>query len=110
MQPLSPMRPEEHSALAMENELLRYEVRHLRARLKGAEQEVARLERERADAATGDTAGDAVAMTAPGEAGQAHDDLVWLLQRLNNTPAGFALRRQAGFRTLLERYVEGQQQ
>lgn len=106
MQPLSPMRPEEHSALAMENELLRYEVRHLRARLKGAEQELARAERKRAEGASGETAW----TPAPGEAGQAHDDLVWLLQRLNNTPAGFALRRQSGFRTLLERYVEGREQ
>lgn len=100
MQPLSPVRAEEASALTMENELLRYEVRHLRARLEGAEQELRRAERSDDDASSLATA----PITEPGGE-RASEDLVWLLQRLNTSPLGFALRRQSGFRTLLQRHL-----
>jgi hypothetical protein len=87
---LAPVQPSDAHALAMENELLRHEVRHLRARLN-----------------SGFAAAVIDPETSPRAARneRAHEDLVWLLRRLDSSPAGFGLRRMAGFRTLLERYL-----
>lgn len=93
MTPLEPIRPSDASSVAMENDLLRYEVRHLRARIADLDDRVKDLEENRPGAPT-----------AAGQ--QAHDDLVWLLRRLDTSPAGVALRRVRGFRILRERYLE----
>lgn len=90
MRPLDPVEATEAHALAMENELLRYEVRHLRARLRG----------DFANAVLDPETSPIAARNA-----QAHDDLLWLLRRLDDSPAGIALRRVPGFRTLRERYL-----
>ena len=86
MEPLVRNQPDELASLVMENELLRYEVVHLRARLAGAEQ--------------------AVAKSAAGPGGDtARADLVWLLERLDRSPAGFLLRTRKGFRALRDKYL-----
>lgn len=106
MQPLVPIGQDEASRLAMENELLRYEVRHLRSLVQEAKGErTGRKGGKRKDEP-------AVASPLP-ESGmsirnqQAYDDLVWLLTRLNSSPVGAGLRRVKGFRTLVERYLDG---
>ncbi|NYG56868.1 hypothetical protein [Nocardioides perillae] len=96
MQPMHRVTPDELATLRMENELLRYEVRHLSARLREAE------------AAGGEPAsahrGVEVANVAP----QTRDDLVWLLRRIDDVPlVGRLLRRRPGVQTLRERYLEG---
>lgn len=83
--------------LQMENELLSYEVRHLRAQLaaadrrwsgqlKAREREVARLRKRitRLERARG--------------------DLVWLVRRLGTSPLGPVLRLRPGFRRLMRQY------
>lgn len=92
MTPLDPITPSDASRLAMENELLRYEVAHVRARMCEMHDRMKELQ-------------DAPA--APSGGGQAYDDLVWLLRRLDTSPAGVALRRVRGFRILRERYLSG---
>ncbi|MGH3347331.1 MAG: hypothetical protein ACRDO4_10135 [Nocardioides sp.] len=98
---MEPLVRAEHSGavdLQMENELLRYEVVHLRARLAAAEDLAAkrqgRLERLGDQRATTGSTRD-----------EARDDLVWLLTRLDRSPAGLLLRRYAGFSTLRDRYL-----
>lgn len=98
MTPLDPIRPSDASSLAMENELLRYEVGHLRTTLADMLDRLKELE----DMKTG---GAPAPNQAPNQ--QAYDDLVWLLGRLDHSPAGAALRRVRGFRTLRERYLTG---
>ena len=94
MTPLEPIRPADASSLAMENDLLHYEVLHLRARVADLLDRIKDLEQSpTAERAVSDQ--------------QAHDDLVWLLRRLDTSPAGVALRRVGGFRILRERYLEG---
>jgi hypothetical protein len=95
MEPLSPVGRDELSTLAMENELLRYEVAHLRARLAAAEAAAG------AAATVGTSAGGAEDDSAP----SVRDDLVWLLRRLDGSPAGPLLRRRPRFRELRERYL-----
>ncbi|WP_345460540.1 hypothetical protein [Nocardioides marinquilinus] len=138
------LEPGDAPALAMENELLRYEITHLRARLAAAEERDQRRDREvqewreRQEAKAGKPAGDAPAAQGgtpqqtgqsgkpghtgksgkpgkpgkPAKAGQhrdaggaARDDLVWLLQRLEGTPAAPLLRRRSGYRRLVETYL-----
>jgi hypothetical protein len=97
MEPLSPVGRDELSTLAMENELLRYEVAHLRARLAAAE-------------TVAKSAGDTLASKRGSGADadrSARDDLVWLLRRLDRSLAGPLLRRRSGFRELRERYLGG---
>ncbi len=96
MEPLVRTTPDEATALAMENELLRYEVRHLRARLAAAQK----------GAPQGQPEG---GQGAPAAAGQdtAREDLVWLLERLDSSPAGPLFRGRAGFRTLRAKYLGG---
>jgi hypothetical protein len=136
MNPLVRLEPGDAPALAMENELLRYEVTHLRARLAAAEERDQRREgemqewRERQErkAAQGGQAGQGEQPAESGKPGKpgaakpgaakaakagqhrdaggaARDDLVWLLQRLEATPASRLLRRRAGYRRLVETYL-----
>ncbi len=100
---MEPLVRVEHNAavdLQMENELLRYEGLHLRARLAAAEDlaanRQAKLERLRSQRPNTGPARD-----------EARDDLVWLLTRLDRSPAGPLLRRYAGFCTLRDRYLGG---
>lgn len=126
MQPLNPTKPTELTPALMENDLLRYEVRHLRARLATLTDKVDQLKADLADLAeqAEETGTDGkrsrsgkgakrpvVAKGATGEDperrnAQAYDDLVWLLHRLDSSPAGFALRRVKGFQVLRARYVQ----
>lgn len=78
--------------LRMENDLLKYELVHLRARLTALEAvlaaqpelEAERLARLRA----------------------AERDLVWLLRKLAAPPFGWLARSRQGFRTLWGRWIE----
>jgi hypothetical protein len=79
--------PTDIDALRMENELLAFEVRFLKAQLaeperspKQLEERLARLER-------------------------AETDLVLLLRRLANSPLGWFFRLWPGFQTLEQRYL-----
>lgn len=106
MQPLDPITADEAGKLAMENELLRYEVRHLRARLAARPEPVA--------APTPPTArknptAKQLRMRKARQARnrQAYADIVWLVRRLDTSPAGPLLRRVEGFRTLRARYLTG---
>lgn len=111
MQPLNPARPDELSSLMMENELLRFEVAHLRSRLavattrptKGGTKGAAKT--PATTTATTPVTGTARATIDAARRQTAYDDLVWLLRRLDGSPAGFLLRRVEGFRTLRGRYL-----
>jgi hypothetical protein len=97
MRPLQRVTPDELGALQMENELLRYEVRHLRARLQ--EKRTVRIDASDAD--------DEGAAPTAGQSGQAVEDLRWLLLKLDDLPmVGAALRRREGIQKLRDRYLE----
>lgn len=99
MQPLRRVAPEELTSLLMENELLRYEVRHLRAQLAES-----RAATEKAINAT-DRAEEPQQETVT----QAQQDLVWLLRRIDEIPvAGGLIRRRPGIRHLRERHLGAQ--
>ena len=110
MHPLNPTRPTELTGALMENELLRYEVRHLKGRLSAATKEFPPSSDEiraakragRQDGEKGD-AGPSPALARRNQ--QAYDDVVWLVGRLDSSPAGMLLRRMGGFRTLRDRYL-----
>jgi len=110
MHPLNPTRPTELTSALMENELLRYEVRHLKGRLSaatnefppGAEEIQGARKASRKGAEKGE-GGPSPAITRRNQ--QAYDDVVWLVGRLDSSPAGVLLRRMGGFRTLRERYL-----
>lgn len=115
MQPLHPTRPTELRAALMENELLRYENRHLKARLSEAIGEFPPTP----DDLTGDrpaareqqapAEGQGLAKEAATPTQQrAYDDIVWLVGRLDRSLVGPMLRRWDGFRTLRERYLSGE--
>ena len=80
--------PTDIDALRMENELLAFEVRFLKAQLAEAE----RLENERL-------------RSRLEESERAEKDLVLLLRRLANSPLGPFFRLRQGFRTLEQRYL-----
>ncbi len=80
--------PTDIDALRMENELLAFEVRFLKAQLAEAE----RLENERL-------------RSRLEESERAKKDLVLLLRRLANSPLGPFFRLKQGFRTLEQRYL-----
>ena len=106
MHPLNPTRPTELTGALMENELLRYEVRHLKSKLSEATGEFPpgpeEIKAARKDKPQG-SGGPAFAKRNQ----QAYDDMVWLIGRLDSSPAGLMLRRWAGFRTLRARYLGG---
>ena len=93
--------PTDIDALQMENELLAFEVRFLKAQLAEAERFDERL-RSRLE--------ESECSLAPlrsrlEEAERAEKDLVLLLRRLANSPLGPVLRLRQGFRTLEQRYL-----
>ena len=79
--------PTDIDSLRMENELLAFEVRFLKARLAESERAAAQFE-DRLK-----------------EARRAEEDLVLLLRRLGSSPFGRILRLRQGFRTLEQRYL-----
>lgn len=83
--------PNDADLLRMENELLAFEVRFLKARLGDP---------KRAPTATGSTS-----MSRLVQLEEAENDLVLLVRRLGSSPLGPVLRRNANFRTLEARYV-----
>ena len=95
----------------MENELLAFEVRFLKAQLAEAERSVAETERlkdrleesERSKAQLEERLAKAESAAARLEG--AEGDLVSLLRRLKSSPLGPLLRRKEGFRTLEQRYL-----
>ena len=105
MEPLSPVGRDELSTLAMENELLRYEVAHLRARLAAAEAAAA-------DAAAtvgtpaGGVDGDPAGGTGIGSPGPHRPAMTSCgAPAFDASPAGPLLRRRPRFRELRERYL-----
>jgi hypothetical protein len=89
--------PTDMDALRMENELLTFEVRFLKAQL-GDERSAAQLknrleESERSAAQLRD------------RAERAERDLALLLRRLANSPLGWLFRLSQNFRTLEQRYL-----
>lgn len=127
MQPLEPAL-DDVAAMAMENELLRYENRYLRARtaevLAMVEKadigdQVAGYEPgslwgrsdEQAKARATRRSGQPEAVqkretpSPEGDDDSAKQDLVGLLSRLDESPAGWLLRRRRGFRDMRERYL-----
>ncbi|MEO9324939.1 hypothetical protein ABFT23_15700 [Nocardioides sp. C4-1] len=94
MRPLHHTQPDEVTTVAMENDLLRLEVAHLRARLKSAESELL-FPGKPAPTASAGADGDADPLS----------DLRWLLQRIEATPLAHVLRRRSGYRRLVETYL-----
>lgn len=90
-------RPSDLTALAMENDLLRHEVRYLRAQVSDLEEEVA----ARLLVPEGHRLVDEDDLRT---FEKANSDMRWLMGRLAGSPAGWLLRRWGGFRTLQERY------
>jgi hypothetical protein len=124
MNPLSATRPTELTGALMENELLRYEVRHLKAQLSEVTGELPqrqqdiqaarRAAKKPTKAAMKGAKGAAGPKTKPGPPPaialrnqRAYDDVVWLVGRLDSSPVGPVLRRWEGFRILRARYLEG---
>jgi hypothetical protein len=97
--------------LQMENELLTYEVRHLRARLDGRPSAVPgggksadqlAAERVRYQKLAAERLSELNATKQKLQ--RTHDDLVRLLTRLDRSPIGPLLRRRGAVRQLRERY------
>lgn len=103
MEPLERWTERDLPTLAMENELLRHEVAHLRARLAAAER-AAEQERTQGRQETQQdqqpSGGEASA-----EHAKAGEDLRWLLERLDRTPVGPLLRRRPRVREMRERWL-----
>lgn len=91
MKPMHVLTLDDAIALQMENELLTYEVRHLRARLVPRERRMQRM-RERLD-------------NAREQRDEAIGDLRWVLHRLDHSPLGPAFRRVGGYRALRDKYL-----
>lgn len=85
--------PTDADLLRMENELLSFEVRFLKARLG----ESARV--------PGSAAAGSTSMSRLVHLEEAENDLVLLVRRLGSSSLGPVLRRSANFRTLEARYV-----
>jgi hypothetical protein len=81
--------PSDVDVLRMENELLAFEVRFLKARLGG----------------TAEGLGSLGSLSRLTRLEEAEKDLVLLLRRLGSSPLGPLLRRRKSFRTLEERYL-----
>ena len=78
--------------LRMENDLLKYELIHLQARLASLEELLAQQPELEAEQLA--------------RLRSAERDLVWLLRKLNSPPLGFISRSRAGFRNLWQRWIE----
>ena len=81
--------PTDADVLRMENELLAFEVRFLKARLGGSAEGLGSL----------------ASLSRVTYLEEAEQDLVLLLKRLNSSPLGPLVRRRKNFRTLEERYL-----
>jgi hypothetical protein len=111
--------PTDADRLRMENDLLALEAEVLRARAKGFDARLARLEQEKerwrdeADHLRGElkkirAAAAGKVMADPEryeELKEARRDLNWLLRRLHNSPMGWAFGMFKGFRRLEERWL-----
>lgn len=101
--------PGDLEALRMENELLSYEVLHLRARLKDADRDWQQKMRVARTAAKKEKAKAARQMAQlekrAAELQQAKDDIRWLLNRLDKSFVGPVMRYRPGFRNLLARHM-----
>jgi hypothetical protein len=83
-------RPEDLDRLRMENELLAFEVRFLKARSGGPP----------------DVAGSPVSLSRMTHLEEAETDLKLLLRRINNSPLGPVARTNKNFKTLNNRYLK----
>lgn len=81
--------PTDLDVLRMENELLAFEVRFLRARL----------------GLSGKMPGSSASLHRLSHLEEAENDLVLLLKRMSSSPLGPVLRLRGSFRTLEQRYV-----
>lgn len=81
--------PADPNVLRMENELLAFEVRFLRARL----------------GLSGRGPGSSASLNRLSQLEEAERDLVLLVRRLSSSPLGPVLRRSGNFRTLEQRYL-----
>jgi predicted nucleic acid-binding Zn-ribbon protein len=104
--------PTDVDALRMENELLTFEVRFLKAQLSAretaAERSAAQLQSrlEEAERRLGESEHSTAQLrTRLEEAERAEQDLVLLLRRLANSPLGWLLRLKQNFRILEQRYL-----
>lgn len=106
MEELRSPTPQDMVSLQMENELLLFEVRHVRAQLASADR------RRRAAVEVKDRALSAKdrqlkrAERRIARLERARGDLVWLVQRLDSSPARYLFHRWEGFRKLVRVYGE----
>jgi predicted nucleic acid-binding Zn-ribbon protein len=105
--------PTDVDALRMENELLTFEVRFLKAQLSAretaAERSAAQLQSrlEESERRLGESEHSAAQLRDRlAEAERAEQDLVLLLRRLANSPLGWFLRLKQNFRILEQRYLD----
>ena len=84
--------PTDIDKLRMENELLAFEVRFLKARL----------------GRSGKDLGSATPLSRISYLAEAEGDLILLLRRLGRPPLGWLFRRRKSFRTLQARYLSGE--
>lgn len=82
---------EDQEILAMENDLMAHEVRFLRSRIAELERESRQERRVEHDRLR--------------QLQKAESDLRWFVQRLGESPLGWAFRLWPGFRTLESRYL-----
>lgn len=107
MKPLEQVRAQDQTALAMENDLLRYEIRHLRGRLDAQRKQI-EAEAGRKPGATSPPQPGASAGTvdaAVERERRTRNDLVWLLRRLEGSPLRWFYSRRPGFVALRDRYL-----
>ena len=92
--------PTDIDALRMENELLAFEVRFLKAQLQLAELEQLKSQLEESERSA------AQLRSRLAEAERAEQDLVLLLRRLARGPLGLFLGLRQNFRILEQRYLD----
>ncbi len=92
--------PTDIDALRMENELLAFEVRFLKAQLRLAELEQLKSQLEESERSA------AQLRSRLAEAERAEQDLVLLLRRLARGPLGLFLGLRQNFRILEQRYLD----
>jgi hypothetical protein len=97
--------PTDTEALRMENELLIFEVRFLKAQLSAREAEHERTAAQLRSRLEESEHSVARLRDQLAEAESAEQDLVLLLRRLRNSPFGWFLRLKQNFRNLEQRYL-----
>jgi hypothetical protein len=105
VKPLEQVVAEDQTSLAMENDLLRYEIRHLRGRLEAQGKEITSLQSGAPPASDRTNARDAPGVVTERER-RTRNDLVWLLRRLDRSPLRWLYSRRKGFVALRERYLD----